>query len=134
MDVAVFDTDVASFLLKKDTRARPYRRHLHASERFLSFMTVAELEYWAARHNWGTKRREGLERFLERFSIYGVNRDLCRLWAEVTDRARRNGKPIDCADAWIAATALALGAPLVTHNPADYAGVEGLTVISETVP
>ena len=34
----------------------------------------------------------------------------------------------------IAATALAMGVPLVTHNPDDYAGVVGLTVLTEVRP
>jgi tRNA(fMet)-specific endonuclease VapC len=54
---------------------------------------------------------------------------LCR-WATISDEARRNGRPISPADAWIAATALALGLPVVTHNPGDYRGVEGLTVLT----
>jgi predicted nucleic acid-binding protein len=37
-------------------------------------------------------------------------------------------------DAWVAATALAYGLPLVTNNPSDYTGVAGLTVISEKNP
>jgi predicted nucleic acid-binding protein len=68
--------------------------------------------------------------FLERFTIVLVDRALCRLWAEVGDRARRRGRPIQTADAWIAATALSLGVPLVTHNPADYAGVDGLALLT----
>jgi predicted nucleic acid-binding protein len=38
------------------------------------------------------------------------------------------------ADAWIAATALALGVPLVTNNPSDYGGVDRLTILSATMP
>ncbi len=38
--------------------------------------------------------------------------------------------PIQTGDAWMAATALVLAVPLVTHNPSDYEGVDGLTVIS----
>jgi predicted nucleic acid-binding protein len=40
--------------------------------------------------------------------------------------ARRNGRRIETADAWIAATALLYDAPLLTHNEADYLGVPGL--------
>jgi len=35
-------------------------------------------------------------------------------------------------DAWVAATALSYDVPLVTNNAADFAGVSGLTVISES--
>jgi tRNA(fMet)-specific endonuclease VapC len=48
------------------------------------------------------------------------------------DSARRNGRPISAADAWVAATALHLDVPLVTHNKSDFLGVDLLTVISES--
>jgi predicted nucleic acid-binding protein len=35
------------------------------------------------------------------------------------------------ADAWVAATALAHGIELVTHNPVDFQGIPGLVVITE---
>jgi hypothetical protein len=44
-------------------------------------------------------------------------------------RARANGRRIEAADAWIAATALLYGAALVTHNPKDYLGVPNLHVL-----
>ena len=56
---------------------------------------------------------------------------LCRKWAEVVEQVRRNGFKIEPADAWIAATALQFGVPLVTHNRKDYAAVNGLRLISE---
>lgn len=40
--------------------------------------------------------------------------------------ARKNGRRIETADAWVAATALLYDAPLLTHNKSDYAGVPGL--------
>jgi predicted nucleic acid-binding protein len=54
------------------------------------------------------------------------DRALCTAWAEVMTTARAKGFRIDCADAWIAATALLHGVPLVTHNRDDYRGVQGL--------
>lgn len=35
-------------------------------------------------------------------------------------------------DAWIAATALLLDVPLITHNGAHFTGIDGLTIISES--
>jgi len=48
----------------------------------------------------------------------------------VTVAAQAAGRRIECADAWIAATALLYAVPLVTHNRSDYLGVPGLTLIS----
>ena len=58
------------------------------------------------------------------------SQDLCRKWAEVMDGAQAAGRRIECADAWVAATARLHGVPLVTHNSRDYLGVQGLAVIS----
>jgi len=46
------------------------------------------------------------------------------------ERAERSGMPIGVADAWIAATAIHLGVPLLTHNLRHFAGVKDLQVIS----
>lgn len=47
MPEVVVDTDVVSYLFKKDTRSRLYRRHLLGNGLVVSFMTLAELEHWA---------------------------------------------------------------------------------------
>lgn len=127
----VVDTDVVSFLFKRDSRAELYHPHLVSRLLIVSFMTVAELDFWSLTKNWGPARRTALDRHMRQFLVSPFDRDLCRMWAEVSDSARRQGRPITTADAWIAATARRYGARLVTHNSADYAGVTGLTVISE---
>ena len=126
----VIDTDVVSYLFRGDTRASAFVSILQGRFLVVSFMTVAELDRWALMRNWGPNRTAALERHLLGFAVYPFNRTLCRRWAEVTDGAQRQGRPIQTADAWIAATALDLGVPLVTHNPGDYRGVIGLSVIS----
>lgn len=126
----VVDTDVVSFLYKHDTRATAYRSHLDGKLLLVSFMAIAELDRWALERNWGEKRKRDLETFMQRFTIIEVSRDLCHKWAEATNSARQAGRPIETADAWMAATALLYKVPLITHNNRHYAGVSGLQVIS----
>ena len=133
MALVVVDTDVVSFLFKNDTRAHLYRPHIENNTPLVSFMTVAELDRWAIQSNWGTERRNRMELHLQQFVLHPVDRALCREWAEVSDIARRNGRPIQAADAWIAATARLYGYALITHNPGDYVGIEDLNVVTESI-
>jgi len=126
MNSVVLDTDVVSFLFKGDTRAKDYFHCLENRQWLISFMTEAELEQWALLANWSGKRVEWLRIFLRRAVIVPSSHDLVLQWAQTMVAARRRGRRIETADAWIAATALLYDAPLITHNKVDYAGVPGL--------
>jgi predicted nucleic acid-binding protein len=91
---------------------------------------VAEVERWAVQYRWGEHRLHWLHLYLKRFTVVPSSPDLCRKWAEVMVAAQAAGRRIECADAWIAGTALLYGVPLMTHNRNDYLGVPGLTLIS----
>jgi tRNA(fMet)-specific endonuclease VapC len=78
MAAVVIDTDVLSFLFKQDTRGDLYRRHLDGKVGVLSFMTVAELDFWADSHDWGARRRTALARFIQPFTVIDSDRELCR--------------------------------------------------------
>jgi tRNA(fMet)-specific endonuclease VapC len=127
----VVDTDVVSFIFKGDTRGDLYALHLTDKLSVISFMTLAELERWALQHQWGAARYNGLKTHLQEYIITHSDPALCYKWAEVVVSARRNGRPIRTADAWVAATALLYNIPLVTHNRNHYVGVDGLSVVSE---
>ena len=130
MNGVVVDTDVVSFLFKDHALAARYDAELVGRTVAISFMTLAELDRWAIQARWGAARRRRLEEYLEPFVVQPYTRELCRKWAEVTVAAQASGFRIECADAWIAATALLYDLPLVTHNRRDYLGVPGLTMIS----
>jgi predicted nucleic acid-binding protein len=102
-----------------------YLPQLQDRQWFISFMTEAELEQWALLANWSEKRVVWLRLFLSRFVVVPSSHDLVLKWAEAMVAARRNGRRIETADAWVAATALLYDAPLPTHNKADYLGVPG---------
>jgi tRNA(fMet)-specific endonuclease VapC len=126
MKPIVIDTDVVSFLFKADSRAQLYLPLPDNRQWFISFMTEAELEQWVLLASWSHKRVEWLRFFLGRFVIVPSSHDLVLKWAKAMVDARRSGRRIETADAWIAATALLYDAPLLTHNKADYLGVPGL--------
>jgi predicted nucleic acid-binding protein len=130
MTEIVVDTDVVSFLFKNHQIGRRYDPELAGRVALLSFMTVAEVERWAIQYRWGEHRLHWLRLYLNRFTVVPSSPDLCRKWAEVMVAAQAAGRRIECADAWIAATAVLYGAPLVTHNRNDYLGVPELTLIS----
>ena len=130
MTRVVVDTDVASFIFKNHPIGALYEPDLAGCTLLISFMTVAELDRWVLEARWGEARRSRLREYLERFVVLPYDRGLCAKWAEVTAAAEARGRRIECADAWIAATALIAGVPLITHNRNDYLGVPGLTLIS----
>ena len=130
MNAAVVDTDVVSMLFKGDTRALAYRSHITGRLLGISFMTLAELERWSLEREWGQRRKQELAQHLTRYVVLPVNRELCGKWAEVSFAAKRKGRPIQTADAWIAASALYYEVPLITNNRGDYSAVDGLVLLS----
>jgi tRNA(fMet)-specific endonuclease VapC len=132
MQIRVIDTDVWSYLYKGRDEAKLYKPHLFGNILVISFQTQAELLRWTIAAGWGQRRREDLESRLRGYYVAHSSDALSLRWAEAMDSARRKGRPISAADAWIAATALHLGAPLITHNKNHFVGVEGLKVISES--
>lgn len=134
VEIFAVDTDVLSYLFKMDSRAELYRQHTNDKLLILSFMTIAETDRWALEKNWGEKRKQKLADFLNDFTVIHSDKALCLKWAETMQNARRNGRPMQTADAWIAATALLHDIPLITHNYIDYAGVDGLKIITEANP
>jgi tRNA(fMet)-specific endonuclease VapC len=130
INVVLLDTNIVSFVLKEDSRAQSYAPHLENRRLAISLMTVAELFQWAAIRKWGARRTSQLESSLRNYVILPFDIALCRLWGEIRARCRAAGRPISPQDAWIAATALQHGLPLITHNPADFETIEELELIT----
>lgn len=128
----LLDTDVLSFILRGDPRADLYQRLVAEAELHISFMTYAELRYGALRADWGERRTAHLAAYLGEFAVYHTDSLLLERWASVRAEARARGRPISTPDAWIAATALELDCPLVTHNVRDFRDVAGLRIESLT--
>ena len=132
MNAAIVDTDVVSMLFKGDSRAHFFRSHVSGRLLGISFMTLAELERWPLERNWGALRRAELAQHLTSYTVLPATRELCIKWAEVTYEARGKGRPIQTADAWIAASALHYQVPLITNNPSDYRVIGNLQLLTSS--
>jgi predicted nucleic acid-binding protein len=93
-------------------------------------MTLAAMRQGALDANWGRRKCDILEAYLADFSVLYSDSVLCSTWATIRNESVRKGRRMSSADAWIAATALALSAPLVTNNPKDYRHVDKLHLLS----
>lgn len=131
-EAIVVDTNVVSYLARGDTRAALYLPHLTGRLAAISFMTQAELYELAYRRDWPATRLQRLESFVrQRFQVIPASREVCQQWGRI--RSERRALPIATDDAWIAAAARTYGWPLLTHNPADFADIAGLRVITQHV-
>lgn len=128
--ILLVDTDVISFIFKRDTRAEEYESLLLGHRLAVSFMTVAELYQWAAMHSWGEQRLQKLKQALTAYWVIRVDLELCQRWGKLRSERKAIGRPISPQDAWIAATALRHDLALVTHNSRDYAEINGLRLLT----
>ena len=127
----VADTDAVSFLFRGDSREQFYLPYVLNHRCIISFMTVAELEFGVLRANWGEARRKLLTDFVrQHFVVFNQTDDLCSVWAKLRVEAEKKGRHLSSSDAWIAATAVLLDVPLLTHNHKDYESLESLKLIS----
>ena len=95
MTTVLVDTDVVSYLFKKDSRAALYAPRLLNNELAIAIMTVAELLQWAAIRRWGSRRVQQLEESLTRYTMLPVDLDVCRAWATVRAGCSVQGHPMN---------------------------------------
>ena len=65
---------------------------------------------------------------IPRESLVRIDTAVAEAWAALRVRLRDAGRSMKVNDSWIAATALALGVPVVTQD-GDFDGVPGLAVV-----
>ena len=116
MNVCVIDTTVASLMLQNRPELSLYASHLAGMSITISFQTVAEMRYGALRNDWGERRIGELAAFFRSLTIVESSSGLTDCWATIMHEARQAGRRLEAGDAWIAATALLLNVPLLTHD------------------
>ena len=121
----LIDTNVVSYLLLDTEEAPGYRALIKDSKLGIALISVAEINAGVSAAGWGERRTRNLNRFLDGFiPLYGTA-EIALLAAALKARAAKVGRQFTWPDAWIAATAIWHGLPLVTHDR-DFFGIPGL--------
>jgi predicted nucleic acid-binding protein len=118
----VVDTNVFSADLLRTTRplVELYRPLLEGRRFLISFQTLAELEYGFRRRSWGAGRLRRAHEHIRRAEVVWPGPALLDAYVELRVACEQAGHALAAtdhdADRWIAATALHLGIPLVSHD------------------
>lgn len=129
--LAIVDTNILSYMLKRDPRIGQYRPHLQSHTLAVTFVNVGELYHGARKAQWGERRVSEIASLIQSLHLLTYNEDVAISYGELKAERDAIGKPITQHDAWIAACALCSNTPLITHNAKDFRGIPGLRVITE---
>jgi tRNA(fMet)-specific endonuclease VapC len=125
----VVDTNVIVYSVVRDPIAELFAPYLLGNTGLISFHSVAELRFIGYRRQWGARTFRRLEETLERLTLVQPYEHVIEEWAQLMYRQTRMGSRIESDDAWVAATALALGHPVVTNDRKDFERIEGLQLL-----
>lgn len=125
----VADTNVVSYIYRNDPIGQPYLVRMAGHRAVLSFQTYEELIFGTLNANWGQRRRDALFQHLDtKYYIVEADLELVKICASLRVRSRRLGQELSTADAWIAATAVLLDCPLLSHDR-DFGNLPELQVV-----
>ena len=121
----MLDTNTCIYAMK---RVAGFRARLPLHHCGISIVVLGELE-------WGAWLSERVDRsfaatsdFVGAVEVVDLDADVARHYGRLRAHLRSIGRPIGPNDLWIAAHALALDVPLVTHNLSEFRRVPDLAV------
>jgi tRNA(fMet)-specific endonuclease VapC len=82
----------------------------------ISIVTIGEILALSKKLSWGLWRIAALEQLLADLVAVEISDEILELYARIDAFLHRTGKPIQQNDIWIAATAVASGAHLLTTD------------------
>lgn len=123
----LLDTNICIYLMKNTYPVLTERvLSCNPSDLLVSSVTVFELEYGAAKSNWGEKTRQKLAMFLSPFTIIPFTTDDAVTAGRIRGYLDKRGMPIGPYDIQIAAQGLSREVTVITHNTNEFGRVPGL--------
>ena len=128
-DMYLLDTNICIYVMKNTYPALTQRvLSFNPSVLCISSVTVFELEYGAAKSNWGERTRQNMQLFLAPFNIIDFNNSDAISAGIIRGYLEKQGSPIGSYDVQIAGQAVARSLIMITHNVGEFSRVPGLTV------
>ena len=125
----LLDTNLCIYVMKTSYPALTQKvLSYRPSDLCISSVTVYELEYGAAKSNWGDKTRNSMQMFLAPFNIIDFDSRDAAAAGIIRGLLEKQGNPIGPYDVQIAGQAIAKSLILVTHNVSEFGKVPNLTV------
>lgn len=123
----LLDTNICIFVMKNTYRSLTERLLATTPDDVaVSAITVYELEYGAAKSNWGERTRENLRMFLSPFIILPFDSKDAIVAGQIRAHLSSVGNLIGPYDIQIAAQGIARDLTVITHNTDEFTRVPGL--------
>ena len=123
------DTNVIIDMLKgKHPCMFRHFENTYSTDIYVPSVVVAELEYGAAHSADYEKNKSLYERFISNFAIIPFDKKCCKPYGTIRQDLNAAGTPIGGNDMLIAATVIANGGVLVTHNVGEFSRINNLAV------
>ncbi|MDJ1173562.1 type II toxin-antitoxin system tRNA(fMet)-specific endonuclease VapC [Roseofilum capinflatum] len=125
----LLDTNICIYAIKqKPLIVKERLQKVNTGDVGISIITLAELEYGAAKSQNPQRNRETLTRFCSPFQIVDFCPEDAQKFGQIRATLEQQGEPIGSYDLLIAAQAVNRGVTLVTNNIREFSWVEGLSL------
>ena len=121
----MLDTDTCIFAMSD---AEGFEPQLPLQDCAISVVVLGELEWGVRRSQRVERNQAGLDEWLTAVQVTGMNADVGRRYGTLRAHLAAAGHLIGPNDLWIAAHALSLELPLISHNLHEFERVPGLAV------
>jgi len=130
----LLDTNICIYFMKHSDPALVEKLlSLNPAELAISSITVFELEYGAAKSNWGAHTRQKLAMFLSPFTILPFDDEDAAAAGKIRAYLEQKGTPIGPYDIQIAAQGISKGMTVVTHNTREFMRIPNLKTEDWTI-
>lgn len=116
----LLDTNILLHLVRENRLGRSieskFRLQSRAERPLISIISLGEILAFVKRWNWGLSKTSALENLLRDLVVLEISDETLEHYAQIDVFLRRAGRPVQQNDMWIAATAAASGAHLLTTD------------------